>query len=156
MKRLKKFNEFFDYRDARKRKRNIKDYINPEDLLIDIDQVLKIHDELIENYGGIYGIRDEHQLESAILKPYMSAFGEDLYPTLFKKVAALLQAITINHPLADGNKRTAFHVVEWVLKERGYKLDIIYDDARPTLVKIINGQMDNDDVAEWLESNSKK
>ena len=156
MKRLKRFNEFFDYNNLRKHKRDVKDYIDPKDLLIDIKQVLKIHDDLIEKYGGIYGIRDEAQLESAVLKPYMSAFGEDIYPTLFTKVAALLEAIVINHPLADGNKRTAFHVAEWALKNKGWKLNVHYDDARPTSVDIINGNMENKDVADWLESNSEK
>ena len=75
MKRLKLFNELFDYGDMRKRKhiRNY-DFLDPKEMIITIEEVLKIHDELIEKYGGIYGIRDEDQLESAILKPYRFSY----------------------------------------------------------------------------------
>lgn len=157
MKRLKLFNELFDYNDIRKRKhiRNY-DYLDPKDMIITMKEVLEIHDELIEKYGGIYGIRDEDQLESAILKPYTSAFGEDVYPTVFNKVAALLEALLLLHAFADGNKRTAWHSVEKALSNRGYKLNLHYDDARPMLVKIIESKIDNEEISKWLEQNSTK
>lgn len=157
MKRLKKFNEFFDYNDARKTKlKNDKQKFEPKNLLIDIKQLLKIHDELIENYGGVYGIRDEDQLEFVILKPYMSAFGEDIYPTFFKKISALLQAIVINHPLADGNKRTGFYSTKWILENNGYKLNISYDEFKPVIIDIINNKIDVEEISELLKKNSTK
>lgn len=154
--KLLKFNEFFDYNDSRETKRKNKQTFEPKNKLIDIKQLLKIHDELIENYGGVYGIRDEDQLESVILKPYMSAFGQDIYPTFFEKVAALLEAIVVNHPMADGNKRTGFYTAEWVLKDNGYKLDISYDEARPVIVDIISGDKEVSEVTDWLKENSSK
>ena len=148
-------NELFDYKDKRKMNhiRNY-DFIEQKDMIITVDQVLKIHDDTIENHGGIYGIRDEDQLESAILKPYTSAFGQDIYPTFFNKVASILEALARLHPFADGNKRTAWGSMEWALSNKGYKLNIQYDEGREIIVKIINDDIDNDEVSKWLEDNS--
>ena len=52
---------------------------------------------------GDYGL-----LESAVARPQATVFGEDAYPTIHEKAAALLQSLAANHPLLDGNKRTAF------------------------------------------------
>lgn len=52
---------------------------------------------------GDYGL-----LESAVARPRATVFGEDAYPTIHEKAAALLQSLAANHPLLDGNKRTAF------------------------------------------------
>ncbi len=52
---------------------------------------------------GDYGL-----LESAVARPQATVFGEDAYPTIHEKAAALLQSLAANHPLPDGNKRTAF------------------------------------------------
>lgn len=154
--RLKKFNEFFDYNDSRKSKFKNKQSFEPKDKLINIKQLLKIHDDLIENYGGVWGIRDEDQLESVILKPYMSAFGQDIYPTFFEKVAALLEAIIVNHPMADGNKRTGFYTAKKVLKDKGYKLNISYEQARPFIIDIISGDKEISEIIDWLKENSSK
>ena len=53
-------------------------------------------------------VRDYGLLESAIARPQALVFGEDAYPTIHAKAAALLQSLAANHPLLDGNKRTAF------------------------------------------------
>lgn len=157
MRYLKKINELFDYKDKRKMKhiRNY-DFIDQEDMIINMEQVLRIHDDNIENHGGIYGIRDEDQLESAILKPYTSAFGQDIYSSFFNKAGALLDALARLHPFADGNKRTAWGSMEWVLSNNGYKLNVNYDEGRDILVKIINDDIDNDELSKWLEENSTK
>ncbi|GAB2492243.1 type II toxin-antitoxin system death-on-curing family toxin [Nocardiopsis aegyptia] len=53
-------------------------------------------------------LRDPGQLHAAVLRPQTSAFGEDAYPGLWEKAAALMQSILIGHPLSDGNKRLAW------------------------------------------------
>jgi death-on-curing protein len=156
MKYIKKFNELFSYSDARKRGEKGRNQVNADELLIDVDQFLKIHDDIIDKYGGVYGIRDEDALESVILKPYMSAFGQYIYPTFFEKLSALFQAIVKNHPMADGNKRTGFYVVKWILNENGYVFDKSYSESIPVIIKIINGDMDIEDISNWLKNSSKK
>ncbi|WP_159945586.1 MULTISPECIES: type II toxin-antitoxin system death-on-curing family toxin [unclassified Nocardiopsis] len=53
-------------------------------------------------------VRDAGQLHAALLRPQTTAFGEDAYPDLWQKAAALMQSLLIGHPLSDGNKRLAW------------------------------------------------
>jgi len=70
------------------------------------EQVLFIHARIIEETGGAHGVRDLGLLESAAARPQATFDGEDLYPDLFTKAAALMHALIQNHPFVDGNKRT--------------------------------------------------
>ena len=67
-----------------------------------IGQVIHIHDELIREFGGAFGIRDEVTLASAVARPKIG-----YYEHLAGEAAALLESLINNHPFIDGNKRTA-------------------------------------------------
>lgn len=69
------------------------------------EQVLMLHDQLIEATGGSKGIRDEGMLESALMNPYQSFGGIELYPSIQVKAAQLCFGIVKDHPMIDGNKR---------------------------------------------------
>ena len=66
--------------------------------------ILRLHELSIVNYGGSHGIRDEGLMKSAIARPYQTFGGEDLYPSVLEKAAAIGERIIINHPFVDGNK----------------------------------------------------
>lgn len=68
------------------------------------EQVLMLHDQLIEATGGSKGIRDERMLESALMNPYQSFGGIELYPSIQAKAAQLCFGIVKDHPMIDGNK----------------------------------------------------
>jgi death-on-curing protein len=72
--------------------------------------------------GGLMGIRDLGALESAIAQPYMTFDGNELYPSLAEKAAALGFSLIQNHPFADGNKRTGHAVMEGYLVANGYEI----------------------------------
>jgi len=124
--------------------------------LITLEDVLEIQKETIENFGGKVGIRDMNQLMSCINKIYMSVFGEDAYPTIFSKAAAFFEAFINTHPLMDGNKRTAFEGMMLILNRGGYKLLKTYNQSRPFIVNIVEKRMGIDQIARWIERNSKK
>jgi len=69
---------------------------------LDLDDVLELARRLL---GEPVPVRDMGLLGSAVARPQTSVFGEDAYPSIFDKAAALLQSIVINHALVDGNKR---------------------------------------------------
>jgi death-on-curing protein len=73
---------------------------------LDLDRVLRIHQSLIEAYGGAEGIRDVGLLQSAVAMPQASFGGRLLHGDLFGMAAAYLYHIVGNHPFVDGNKRT--------------------------------------------------
>ena len=70
------------------------------------EHVLLLHDALVKLFGGAVEIRDEGLLDSALSAPFQSFAGQDLYPDVVEKAAALCRGIVNNHPIYDGNKRT--------------------------------------------------
>lgn len=75
------------------------------------EQVLKLHSQLIESFGGSDGVRDENLLDSALESPFQTFDGEELYPTLQAKAARLGYGLIKNHCMIDGNKRTMYFIV---------------------------------------------
>jgi death-on-curing protein len=71
-----------------------------------LDEVIAIHADQIERYGGSPGIRDRGLLESALAMPEAAFSGNELHATVFEKAAAYLFHVVKNHPFVDGNKRT--------------------------------------------------
>ena len=74
-------------------------------IILSKEQILSLHSQLINKFGGIDGVRDEGLLESALNNAYGIYFGLENYPTVEKKAARLAYSLTKNHPFLDGNKR---------------------------------------------------
>ncbi len=81
-----------------------------------VSKIIEIHDEIIKEYGGTRGLRDEGTLELLVYK----ANREN---TTFRRAALILYTIAVQHPFFDGNKRTALVTAEKVLDDEGYYLD---------------------------------
>ena len=115
------------------------------------NQILLLHENLIQQFGGIIGIRDENLLDSAIETPFQTFFLKDLYPTLIEKAARLAYGLVKNHPFLDGNKRIGAYVMENFLKVNNCKLNCSNDE----LIKIFLGVADNsvtyEEFLNWLE-----
>ena len=95
-------------------------------------------------------------LESALTQPQMTFGGEDLYPTLVDKAAALGYALIKNHPFLDGNKRTGFIVAALFLELNGYRFQASEVDATVRTLALAAGEMSEAAYAEWLKVNSRK
>lgn len=89
-----------------------------------VDQAIKVHDRLIEQHGGLPGIREIGLLASAMEMPKSAFNGHEMFPTLLDKAAAYLFYIAKNHPFLDGNKRTAAFVAVLFLRMNGLKISI--------------------------------
>lgn len=85
-----------------------------------------VHDELVQQFWpasesiGALGVKNRGLLESAVGRPFQSAFGQDIYPTVVDKPAALFHSLVANHPFHDGNKRTAVVSLEHFLLANGF------------------------------------
>lgn len=90
-------------------------------------QVLFIHARLIAETGGEHGLRDIGLLESAVARSMATFDGQDLYPTMFAKAAALMESLVVNHAFVDGNKRVAITAAALFLWRKGYR--IVADNA---------------------------
>ncbi|WP_339376812.1 type II toxin-antitoxin system death-on-curing family toxin [Nostoc sp. 106C] len=89
-------------------------------------QVIKIHERQIETFGGTAGIKDEGLLDSALAQRQATFGGELLHPTIYEQAAAYLYHLAMNHAFIDGNKRTAFAVMDTFITLNGYSLNLSY------------------------------
>jgi death on curing protein len=96
-------------------------------------------------------VRDVGLLASAAERPRMSVFGEDAYPRLCDKAAALMHSLARNHPLVDGNKRLAWAGTRAFCLLNAF--DIVYrsvDEAEAFVVSVAAGETDVPDMADWI------
>ena len=97
-------------------------------------------------------VRDLGLLDSAVVRPMSSAFGEDAYPTLKLKAAALLHSIVTNHALVDGNKRLGWLATTVFMDTNGEPVELADDDAFQLVLAIAEGSLDVEDIAAQLTS----
>ena len=122
--------------------------------MIEIEQVLFLHQMLINQFGGSHGVRDNGALESAISRPFMTFDGVDLYLGPIEKAAALLESMAKNHPFVDGNKRIAYYIARRLLNSKGIEI-IDNEEAKYELViNVASGQYSYEDIVTWLKANT--
>ena len=78
---------------------------------LNMQQVLLLHEELIQETGGIHAFRDENLLETALTAPFQTFNDQPLYPSLQQKAVRLCYGIVMNHPILDAKKRKGAHVM---------------------------------------------
>jgi len=100
-----------------------------------VDEVLAIHERLIEVFGGPTGIRDAGLLESALYRPRTG-----YYDDLSAMAAALFESLLMNHPFIDGNKRIAFFATDVFLRLNGWRLGVESDDAHAFIIGLLERQ----------------
>jgi death-on-curing protein len=98
-----------------------------------------------EAFIGRRGVRDVGMLESALMRPSSSAFGQDAYPDLWSKAAALMHSIIRNHPFMDANKRTAVNLALAFLERNGE--DVYHADPDAIIALAVGIANDRLDVA---------
>lgn len=121
-------------------------YITLSELIYINGMVLNRHDIAT----GKQQIRDVQLLEAAVQRPQASAFGQDAYPTLRAKVAALMHSVARNHPFTDGNKRTATVGAVFMLRVNGEHVIWLQDDAEAMIVGMAEGSVSLDQMAVWF------
>ena len=120
------------------------------------EQVLLMHERLIEATGGSIGIRDEGMLDSALSNPFQSFAGEELYPSVQAKAARLCYGLVKNHPMVDGNKRIGAHVMLVFLMLNGYELSYTQQELSQTILDPASGSLNADDIQQWLINHEKE
>ena len=103
---------------------------------------------------GIGPVRDVGLLDSAVARPRSSAFGEDAYPSISLKAAALLHSITNSHALVDGNKRLAWLCTKVFLALNGQRLEATADEGERFMLDLVAGHGELPTIADWLRDHS--
>ena len=114
------------------------------------EQIIQLHQEIIEETGGVSGIKDEGLLESALFAPFQSFDGKDLFPSVYQKAARLGYGIASDHPFIDGNKRTGAHVMLIFLSLN--RIDLIYtqEELSNMFLGISDGSETYIDLLRWI------
>jgi len=121
-------------------------------LFLSLDEVLAIHERVIDAYGGADGVRDLGLLESALYRP-QSGYYEDLVGM----AAALFESLLMNHPFVDGNKRVAFFATDVFLRLNGWRLVVDAHQAYGLLTGLLeSGQCDLEHLSEWIRASVAK
>ena len=118
-------------------------------IFLDLEDLLHVARRTL----GDVEIRDVGLLESASARPRSTAFGEDAYPSIHGKAAALLHSIARNHPLVDGNKRLALASSIAFYGLNGFRLTLSNDEAYELVIAVAAGELDDvERIAGRLES----
>jgi death-on-curing protein len=116
------------------------------------DEVLEAHRQIIEITGGSHGCRDLGALDSAIAQPCMTFAGNDLYPTLAEKAAAIGFSLIKNHPFVDGNKRIGHAATELFLFLNGHEIVAELSEQEQTILALAAGEMKREEFVAWLQN----
>lgn len=129
-----------------------------------VEEVIKIQEDQIHQYGGSHGIRDRGLLESAVAQAEASFGGEFLHKDLFEMAAAYLYHLVENHPFIDGNKRAGTATALVFLEVNRIELDSALDDIRTSgrtgleeiVLNVIAKKISKQSLAEELRRHWKK
>jgi len=118
-------------------------------------QVAYLHEQIIQRSGGLGGLRDRSLLESAVYRPQVTFGGRELYPDLFSKVAVLGHSLILNHPFADGNKRTGFEAMRLMLRLNSYDLRASWRSKLDFVMKVALKKCTEQEMGDWLRQKSR-
>jgi death on curing protein len=124
-------------------------YLTPQELV----QINRI---VVEETGGSSGVRDPGLLESITVKPQATFGGEDLYPDIFLKAAALFEAIVNYHVFIDGNKRTGVAALAAFLHVNGFKQAASDSATEAFVLEVAQHNPDLADITIWIKRHAKR
>ena len=117
-----------------------------------LEQLLEIHALVVDATGGSTGLRDLGRLEAAIATQTQNVFGEELYPKIVDKAAAIIRGIIADHPFVDGNKRTAMLTGLTLLKLNNSSFIARVGEIEDFAVDIATKHVDVPEIASWLQA----
>jgi death-on-curing protein len=110
------------------------------------EQIVAIHQELIDQFGGSHGIRDETLIESAVGR-YQSGY----YTDILEEAAALMESLGMNHPFIDGNKRIAVTAPFVFLMANDFSVSLDESEAFEFIIRTLeHGDFTKDQLYEWI------
>lgn len=130
--------------------------MNIDPLFLTLADVVEIHKNQIELYGGRGGIKDISLLISALAMPEATFQGQYLHCTLFEMAAAYAYHICMNHPFIDGNKRTALVSALVFLDYNGIQIDDPKGSLYTAMMNVASGKRKKDYLAGIFEKLSVK
>ncbi|HFC10642.1 MAG TPA: type II toxin-antitoxin system death-on-curing family toxin [Candidatus Kaiserbacteria bacterium] len=120
------------------------------------DEIVLIHQRIVDETGGLQGIREPHAIRSVEGQPRQAVFGKELYSTMYLKAAVYAHNIIAHHPFLDGNKRTGISVAIVFLEDNGLIAKAKEGDFFNLALHIAEDKWEYEVIATWLKEHTKK
>ena len=120
-----------------------------------VDEVLGIHRDQIERYGGALGVRDLGLLDSAIAQPAARFGGQYLHADVWEMAAAYLFHLALNHPFFDGNKRTAVAAALTFLRLNDVDFAFLEDELADFVLQVAQGNVEKPQIAAFFRAHAR-
>jgi len=124
-------------------------------IFLTTEEIIEIHNKLIQVTGGSHGVRDLGLLESAVLGCTQTFGGDELYPTIIEKASRLAFSVCKNHPFIDGNKRVAVTALLVILRMNDVAISFTQQELIFLGLGIADGSIGYDDIIEWVQRRSQ-
>lgn len=119
-------------------------------ILLTVEEIIALHNKLIEKTGGSHGLREQSLLESAVYSA-MSAFGDnEAYPTVEEKAARLMLSLTNNHAFVDGNKRIGVLTMLMTLQLNNVKINYTQAELVSLGLSVADGKTEYNEILDWI------
>lgn len=120
-------------------------------IFLTVQEVVEIHDDLLEQFGGRPGIQKPNELASAVMRPQIGYYGG-----LIDEAAAFMESLANNHPFVDGNKRVTFFATDAFLRVNGYFIDCDSIEAHSHFMNLFDtNSFRFAELVEWLTDKVK-
>lgn len=119
-------------------------------IVLSAQKVLQLHRFLMQETGGLDGLRDEGLFDSAVQGPFATFGGQELYPGIEEKAAKLGVTLTKNHAFLDGNKRIGAFALLIILDVNGVAMEYSDDDLIALGLGMTDGTLDYQEVLGWI------
>jgi death-on-curing protein len=120
-----------------------------------LDQVVRIHDIVLDLTPGARGVRERTLVASALQHPLTKIFGQEMFPGVPLKAAVLMEGLIQSHPFVDGNKRTAVVAACTVLELNGCRLDAPQDEVEGMAIRVATHATGRDGLNQWIISRTR-
>ena len=120
-----------------------------------LDQVVRIHDIVLDLTPGARGVRERTLVASALQHPLTKIFGQEMFPGVPLKAAVLMEGLIQSHPFVDGNKRTAVVAACTVLELNGCRLDAPQDEVEGMAIRVATHAIGRDGLNQWIISRTR-
>ncbi|MCW6702168.1 type II toxin-antitoxin system death-on-curing family toxin [Anaerococcus sp. NML200537] len=120
------------------------------------EQVIQLHKSLIENFGGIEGVRDDDLLDLSINSAFQTMFGNNIYDTPVERACQLAYSFIMNHPFIDGNKRIGTYLMLIYLKLNGYKIIANDDEIINIIMEVASSNCNKNVFKDWICKNTER
>lgn len=116
-----------------------------------LEQIIKLHDDIITKTSGNYGIRNIDILQSLVYCPFQTVFNNECYRTDLEKICKLSFELVKQHPFIDGNKRIAAHVLLVLSKVNNLSFQYSQKDLSELFIKLASSKCNYNEYINWVK-----